>query len=74
MAELTSWANLLESARLAARGKRQRPDVPRFRHELEGNLCRLQEELRAGSYQPGGYRTFWIHDPKPRLISATDGR
>ena len=72
--QLISWPNLLESARLAARGKRQRPDVARFLHELEGNLCRLQSELREGLYQPAGYRTFWIHDPKPRLISAAPFR
>lgn len=68
--QVTSWANLTEATRVAARGKRQRPDVARFLHELEPNLCRLQRELEAGTYRPGSYRTFWIHDPKPRQISA----
>lgn len=68
--QLTSWENLAESARAAARGKRKRPDVARFLHELEPNLCRLQRELEEGTYRPGVYRTFWIHDPKPRQISA----
>ena len=45
--QLTSWENLTEAARVAARGKR---------------------------YRPGGYRTFWINDPKPRLISAAPFR
>ncbi len=62
---LTSWENLLECVRLAARGKRRRsPAVTRFLHEMEGNLCRLQRELREGSYRPGAYRTFRIYDPK----------
>ncbi len=69
-----SWENLTESARLAARGKRQRPDVARFLHELEPNLCRLREELESGAYRPGPYRAFWIYDPKPRLISAASVR
>ena len=64
----------MEAARVAARGKRKRPDVARFLHELEPNLCRLQSELLEETYQPGAYRTFWIHDPKPRQISAAPFR
>ncbi len=71
---LTSWESLLESARLAARGKRKRADVARFLHELEPNLCRLQGSLLDGTYRPAGYRTFWITDPKPRQISAAPFR
>lgn len=54
--QLVAWQNLTEAARIAARGKRQRPDVARFLHELEPNLCRLQRELQDGAYQPGPYR------------------
>jgi retron-type reverse transcriptase len=72
--QLTSWENLTEAARVAARGKRTRPDVARFLHEMEGRLCGLKRELEDGSYRPGGYRTFWINDPKPRLISAAPFR
>ena len=72
--QLTSWENLLESVRLAARGKRQRASVAWFLHELEPNLCRPQAELLDGTYRPAGYRTFWIHDPKARLISAAPFR
>jgi retron-type reverse transcriptase len=71
---VTSWANLTESARLAARGKRTRASVAWFLHELEPNLCRLQEELLDDSYRPGEYRTFWIFDPKARQISAAPFR
>jgi retron-type reverse transcriptase len=72
--QLASWENLVESTRAAALGKRKRPDVARFLHELEPNLCRLQGELEEGTYRPGVYRTFWIHDPKPRQISAASFR
>ncbi len=64
----------MEAARVAARGKRNRPDVARFLHEIEPNLCRLQWELKEGAYRPGGYRTFWIYDPKPPQISAASFR
>jgi hypothetical protein len=72
---LTRWDNLLECVRLAARGKRRRsPAVARFLHEMEGNLCRLQRELREGSCRPGAYRTFRIYDPKERCIAAAPFR
>jgi RNA-directed DNA polymerase len=71
---LTAWQNLLECARLAALGKRKRPDVAWYLHELEANLCRLQGSLLDGTYRPAGYRTFWIRDPKPRQISAAPFR
>jgi len=72
--KIIDWGNLMESARQAARGKRSRPDVARFLHELEANLCRLQSELASDSYRPGAYRTFWIHDGKSRQISAAPFR
>ncbi|MEO8657248.1 MAG: reverse transcriptase/maturase family protein [Bryobacteraceae bacterium] len=72
--DVVSWRNLLESALAAARGKRRRPDVAQFLLHLEPNVCALQRELEGGSYQPGGYRTFWIRDPKPRMISAASFR
>jgi retron-type reverse transcriptase len=69
-AELTSWENLLLAYRRAARGKRGQANVAAFEHRLEENLLALQSELISGSYQPGGYSSFYIHEPKRRLISA----
>src|SRR5271157_4663221 len=72
--QVVSWDNLLASALAAAQGKKKRPDVARFLFRLEPNLCDLQRKLQTGNYTPGGYRTFWIHDPKARLISAAPFR
>ena len=41
---------------------------PPFREEP--NICRLREELTAGSYRLSGYYHFTIHDPKLREIYA----
>ena len=71
---LVSWENLLAAFRKAAAGKRGRADVAAFEHRLEENLLVLQEELRAGTYRPGGYHSFHIHEPKRRLISAAPFR
>jgi len=34
----------------------------------------LQRELQTRTYQPGGYRTFEIYEPKQRIISAAPYR
>jgi RNA-directed DNA polymerase len=41
---------------------------------LEDNLVQLQAELRGKSYRPGAYASFYIHEPKRRLISAAPFR
>jgi retron-type reverse transcriptase len=72
--ELVSFGNLLEAARRGAAGKRTRPDVASFLVNLETELFGLQRELIQGYYRPGPYRTFTIHEPKPRMISAAPFR
>ncbi len=41
---------------------------------LETELLRLQDDLTSHAYTPGPYRTFTIHEPKERLISAAPFR
>ena len=71
---ITSFENLHTAATAACRGKRFRADVAAFHFELERHLMVLQREVREDRYRPGAYRTFWIHDPKRRLISAAPYR
>ncbi|RLC70958.1 MAG: RNA-dependent DNA polymerase [Chloroflexi bacterium] len=73
-AQLVSWDNLYLAYRNASRGKRGRPAVAQFEYRLEDNLIRLQTELRARTYRPGPYHSFYIHEPKHRLISAAPFR
>lgn len=73
-ADITAFENLWQAAKQAQRGKRFRPNVLAFNHEIERNLLTLQAELQTRTYQPGDYRTFEIIDPKPRLISAAPYR
>jgi RNA-directed DNA polymerase len=58
----------------ASKGKRGQPNVSAFEHRLEENLLDLQEELRSRTYRPGSYQSFYIHEPKRRLISAAPFR
>jgi retron-type reverse transcriptase len=72
--QLTSFANLHQAYRRARRGKRRSPAVAAFEFNLEGNLFALQDELMNGSYTPGAYHSFYIRDPKRRLVSAAPFR
>ena len=72
--QLLSFENLHRAAYQVLRGKRRRAAAGDFFLDLEDNLLRLQSELGTGTYRPGAYRTFWIADPKRRLISAAPFR
>lgn len=54
----------------ARRGKRNRAEVQRFEHDLEGNLIQLQNELIWGTYRTGKYRQFTVQEPKERIVAA----
>jgi len=68
---IINFENLFLAAKKAQKGKRFRDSVLEFNFDLANNLLTLQEELQHKIYQPEGYYTFVIHDPKERLISAT---
>mgnify|MGYP001482494003 CR=1 FL=1 len=72
--QLTSFENLLLACRKASKGKRGHPNVAAFEYRLEDNLLQLQHELRKRTYEPGKYHSFYIHDPKKRLLSAAPFR
>lgn len=69
-AALCSWNNLLLAYRKASKGKRRHANVAAFEQRLEENLLDLQDELLAFIYRPGAYESFYVHEPKCRLISA----
>lgn len=72
--QIYTFANLLLAWKKARRGKRYKPTVAAFEYNLDIELLTLQQELYDESYQPGPYRTFTIHDPKRRKISAAPFR
>lgn len=71
---MISFEALLQAAQQARRGKRCRPAVAAFEFNLERELWRLHAELTEKSYRPGPYRSFFIHEPKKRQISAAPYR
>lgn len=69
-----SFDNLLLAADKAQKGRKNSNNVANFNFNLEWELLRLHEELKSQTYQPGKYHTFYIFDPKKRMISAAPFR
>ncbi|MGA7195116.1 MAG: reverse transcriptase domain-containing protein [Anaerolineales bacterium] len=68
--QLCEWENISLAYKNASRGKRGRGATAAFEMLLADNLLELQNELTDQTYQPGNYTSFYIHEPKKRLISA----
>lgn len=72
--QIIDFENILIAARKAQKGKRFKENVLSFNYNLEGELIKLQQELTEKIYLPGNYRTFYIKEPKTRMISAAPYR
>jgi RNA-directed DNA polymerase len=72
--QIVDFENLYQAYRKARRGKRGRDPAAAFERVQEEELFSLQEELKTFTYQPGPYQSFYIHEPKRRLISAAPFR
>ncbi len=72
--QICSFENLYLAYRKARKGKRSRSTTADFEFNQEEELLDLQAELRSETWQPQPYRSFYIHDPKRRLISAAPFR
>lgn len=65
-----AWPNLLAAYIAAARGKHASEGVARFAYHAGEAVLRLQRALAAGTWQPGGYVQFPLHEGKRRWFSA----
>lgn len=72
--KMCSFENLYAAYRAARKSKRGHVAVAHFEREQERELFQLQGELLTESYRPGPYHSFYIHEPKRRLISAAPFR
>lgn len=71
---IVAWGNLCAAYRQAARGKRRRQSTALFEHRVADRILELQSALHDKTYRPGAYRSFFIHEPKRRKISAAPFR
>ena len=64
------FGNLYNAYLLARRNKRYKKEALLFRQRLEENLIQIQNELIWKTYRTGNYRTFYVYEPKARLVAA----
>lgn len=64
----------MEAFYAAAQGKKNQSVVAWFNYNLSRTIFALQNELQQKNYCPGPYTTFYVYDPKKRLISAAPFR
>lgn len=64
------FENLYSAFLKARRNKRYRPEVLKFTAKLEENLIEIQNELIWKTYRTGRYRSFFVYEPKQRLVMA----
>jgi len=68
--EIYDFKNLYTAFKHASKNKRYRNDVLRFREHLEEKLINIQNNLINKIYAPKPLRSFYVYDPKKRLIQA----
>ena len=62
--------NLHAAYRECARGKRATAGFHKSVFGLGERIMRMQQALKRNRYQWGGYRHFYVYDPKRRLVMA----
>jgi len=72
--QISSFEAVYRAWRQARRGKRYTAAAASFERNLDVELLTLHQELAAEMWQPGGFRSFTVHEPKRRKISAAPFR
>lgn len=72
--KIYDFENLFCAYKDGIKQKRDRPDIMRYTENLEENLITLQNELIWLTYKVGRYRSFFVYEPKKRLIMALQFR
>ena len=68
--QIYGFGNLYSAFLKAKRNKRYKPEVLRFNANFEENLISIQNELIWKTYRTGRYRSFYVYEPKQRLVMA----
>ena len=68
--KIYDFENLYKAWEEARKGKRYREDVLIFNQNYEERLIEIQNHLIYGTYEVGKYHTFYVYEPKKRLIMS----
>lgn len=63
-----TYEKLLKAHNLSQKGKTSKNEIILFNMKKEENLNWLCEALKAGTYEHGPYRTFYVNIPRKRKI------
>jgi retron-type reverse transcriptase len=72
--DIANFRALTDATYRAVRAKRRKPGAAAFMANLETEVLALERTLLDGTYRPGRYTAFQVHDPKPRIVSAAPFR
>ena len=67
---VADWRNLTAAFQAASQGKMERSEIRAFAQNLDAELRALRAEILSGVIHAGNMKSFWIRDPKLRLIHA----
>ena len=67
---ICEWGNLYDAYLKARRGKRWKNSVAKVEASALEAVALIQRELQTRTYRPGGYRAFYVYEPKRRLIQT----
>lgn len=68
--EKLTFVKLLEAHYRAALGKHEHQNVIRFEMDLESNITNLFFKIKNKQYSSGNYHSFYVYEPKKRLIKS----
>jgi len=73
--KISEFENLLAAFYDCSRGKRRKDGYQKYLFNFGEKLKYIEEEInRTKNFRWGGYREFYVHDPKKRLVMAAPFR
>lgn len=68
--EKLNFINLYNAFYRICKENRKKTYILKAEMDIETIICNLEMTLRNGTYRPGKYHVFTIHEPKERIIKA----
>lgn len=69
--KICSIENVLQATHNTLKhGRRYKAAGAAFKFNMENEVIKIRDELESRSYEPGQYNSFYIYEPKQRLVLA----
>ena len=69
--KVLSYESLMEAHKKSRKGKGYRNEIIKFNLKQEEYIMWLYNELKSGTYKHGGYKVFYVTEPKLRKIEKS---